>query len=425
MVNFADAEPQLEDAAVRPHSPLPPSTMSRRTTFLSSNRQRSLSDTVSVRASSRNQRRFSSLSYSSSEGGSLLNLASSRSRRASSSRSYSYSHAGSTPDMYISPVSDSEEQKPEKDWGEEEKQEERIPVEECAADHKAIDANQESRSRMYSDETDVDDETIRDFLSKRRAPSTMDTEPRQRYICGRALPLWCTTKPKATAVATFLAKYAPCFWFSRESLSLTTTNQAILLRLNSLTAFFALLQITSASFLCFVLFNKNLLDRQAQYVDRGRAQELVNTPNMWSLNGIILFGGCLGICTFFCMLCSRQSLREIDLPGSLRFMWFLLWIAPIQVYLFVSMFDFHKVGITFTSITSRLVFRTLTMIFRRLQKYGSSTGGLPAQLLGFVSSHVLQERTTHSVSFPSMDFLYLVARTNGVIFTTTQPHAHQ
>lgn len=374
MVNFANAEPQPDNAAVRrPHSPLPPSMASRRPAFLSSlNRQRSSSDTGAMRANLRNQRRFSSLSYSSSEGGSMLNLANARSRGASSSygysRSYSYSQqSGSTPDMYISPVSDaSEEQKQEKDWGEEEKKEKRIHDEECAADQTATDAKQESRSRMYSEEslgTDIiDDETMRDFMSKRRAPSTTDTEPRQRYICGRPLPLWCTTKPKATAIATFLAKHAPCFWCSKESLNMTTTNRAILLRLNALTAFFALLQITSASFLCFVLFNENLLDREALYVNRLRAQRLVNTPNMWSINGTVLFAGCVGVCTLLGMLCSRRSLREIDVPGSLRFLWFTLWITPIQVYLFVSMFDYHKVSIIVAAVDAHrpLVLSALT-----------------------------------------------------------------
>jgi len=367
MVNFAAAQPQppsetmsrrnllhteqtsrRNSSNVRSLSPLPPSVRrseSRRKMFVSANRGRSISENGFM---ARSQKKFSSLSYSSSDGGSFPNLTSSGRQRVSFRRSCSSPQTVSESDLPISPISGGSEG--EKDQGDTVVKWEDASIhedEECTrTNQQDAVANYETRSRMYSEGTliETDEETMRDFISKRRAPSTMDTAPRQRFIFGRAVPLWCTTKPKATVVAAFLAKYAPCFWCSSESLSLTTTNQAILLRLNSLTAFFALVQLASASFLCFVLFNDNLLDREARYVLRGQAGEVVNTPNLWSVNGTILFSGGLAVCTFIGMLSSRRHLRDIDVPGSLRLMWVMLWVLPIELYLFVSMFDYHKVS---------------------------------------------------------------------------------
>ncbi len=198
----------------------------------STSRRRSLSEAgPSMRDSSR--RRFSSLSYSSSEARG--------SSRRMSSRLYETPHASSLPGPILSPFTDDdsdEEEKKEIDSAHE--------IDESGADDEApgetVVTVEESRHRMYSETSyqtdDYDDDTMRDFVSKRRAPSTMDTAPRQRHLFGRPIPLWMTTTPKAMAVAACLAKYAPCFWCSRESLNMTTTNQAILLRLNSLTAFF-------------------------------------------------------------------------------------------------------------------------------------------------------------------------------------------
>lgn len=296
---------------------------------MKSARSRSSSEAGSMQERSR-RREFSSSSL-----GSEMRL---------SSRLYVNSQDYSLPvGPTMSPLSDSEEERKEVDLNEA-KEESIAAGEEAAGQNVVIIV--ESRNRMYSEGTyqtdDFDDDTIRDFEPKRRAPSTTDTAPRQLYLFGRAVPLWMTTKPKATNVATFLAKYAPCFWCSSEALNMTTTNQSILLRLNSLTSLFALVQLTSASFLTFTLFNDNLLDRDAQYVDRGRG-ELVNSPNFWSMNGNIMTQGLVAICTFVGLFCSRRHLREINLPGSLRFMWFMLWIIPIQIYLIVSLFDYHGV----------------------------------------------------------------------------------
>ena len=300
-VNFADALPQPppespEASAGRSLSPHlgSPRTQSKRK---SASRHRSSSESML-----QSSKRFASLSHS--------------------------SQYSSMPRLSVSPLSDSEDEKQQVDFGDKE----------YAANRARTPSSLEDASLMMDD-----DDTLRDFESKRRAPSTMDSSTRQRYVFGRPLPLWCTTRPKARGVASCIAKYAPCFWCSRESLSLTTTNQAILLRLNSLSTFFALVQVGSAVFLCFILFDNSLVNREARYVNRGGRSDLVNTPNLWSVNANILAAGFVGVCTLIAMFWARRGQRDIYLPGNLRFVWYLNWLIPIQVYLAVSMFDYHRV----------------------------------------------------------------------------------
>lgn len=200
------------------------------------------------------------------------------------------------------------------------------------------------RARMLSEGSLVadDDDTITgyDFDSPLsvdpRRTSIADTGP-QRYLFGYALPLWCTTRPNASRVTTCIAKNAPCFWCSRERLNLTTTNQAILMRLASLCGFLGLCQAGSASYLLIVLISKSIVDRQAQYVDRfDEYKERV--PSLWNVNTFVLAAGVLGFCLLVVMICARRVFRDLDLTGSLRFMWCMLWIIPLEVYCTIGMF---------------------------------------------------------------------------------------
>lgn len=144
-----------------------------------------------------------------------------------------------------------------------------------------------------------DDETLTGFdfdspttVDNARA-SVVDTGQRRRYLFGYALPLWCTSRPNTGRISAFIAKHAPCFW-CRQSLSLTTTNQAILVRLSTLCGFLGLCQAGSASFLLIVLLSDSLVDRNAQYVDRGDKGGGDTVPSLWNINTFVLFGGFLG-----------------------------------------------------------------------------------------------------------------------------------
>lgn len=208
----------------------------------------------------------------------------------------------------------------------------------------------EMRNQSKSFATD-DDETIRDFdldspvsMDNGRRGSVENTTSRQRYIFGRAIPLWMTTRPNSGRITTWIAKNAPCFWCSRETLSVTTTNQAILKRLGALCGLLGLCQAGSASYLLIVMFSNSLVDRNAQYVDRGESPSLEAVPSLWNVNTYILFAGFLGTIMFFIMIIARRVFRELDLTGALRFMWCMLWIIPLEIFCAIGMFDYHGVA---------------------------------------------------------------------------------
>ena len=207
-------------------------------------------------------------------------------------------------------------------------------------EEESVDEEKQTQSKSVM--TD-DHDTIRDFdfdspvsEPEPHRASAEDTDPKQRYIFGRAVPLWMTTRPNAGRVSTFIAKHAPCFWCSGgHGLSLTTTNASILSRLGALCGFLGLCQAGSACYLLVVMFNNRLLDRNAQYVnidDGGSAA-------LWNVNTFVFLAGLLGTLVFFIMIYARRRVfKELDLAGSLRFLWLMLWIVPLQIFCAIGMF---------------------------------------------------------------------------------------
>ena len=83
------------------------------------------------------------------------------------------------------------------------------------------------------------------------------------------------------------------------------------------------------------MFNNRLLDRNAQHVnidDGGSAA-------LWNVNTFVFLAGLLGALVFFIMIYARRRVfKELDLAGSLRFLWLMLWIVPLQIFCAIGMF---------------------------------------------------------------------------------------
>lgn len=150
------------------------------------------------------------------------------------------------------------------------------------------------------DETKIGFESGLDFdspLSETRHASVRveSTSSKQRYIFGRAVPLWITSTPNSGRISTFIAKHAPCFWCSRQ-INLTTTNQAILKRLGALCGFLGLCQAASASYLILVIFSDSLIDRDAQFVNLDEGASFQTSPALWNVNTYVYFSVGLRLC---------------------------------------------------------------------------------------------------------------------------------
>lgn len=81
------------------------------------------------------------------------------------------------------------------------------------------------------------------------------------------------------------------FWCSRDTLNLTTTNQAILQRMGALCGFLGLCQVGSAIYVLVVMFSDKLLDRNAKHVDRAESASLETVPSLWNVNTFVFFAG--------------------------------------------------------------------------------------------------------------------------------------
>jgi hypothetical protein len=191
------------------------------------------------------------------------------------------------------------------------------------------------RLRTYSGGSLVtveDDDTTTTPTFGNAPTDTQETSESTHYLFGYALPRF----PSGNEIASFIVKHAPCFWCRRER-HLSLTSRSISLRLIFLNAIFGLVQAASASYLLVVLFSNKLVDRNAEHVDNGTDYTSVS-PNLWSINGSVMLAGFLGTIAFFLMICSRPAIRDVNLVGSLRFMWCMMWLVPLEIYVTISMF---------------------------------------------------------------------------------------
>ena len=198
------------------------------------------------------------------------------------------------------------------------------------------------RPRTFSEEGSIvtlDEncfETVPSPSLENKPDASDTTSERRLYLMGFALPHWWTSRPSKIQVSSFIVKCAPCFWCTKPS-GLAMTSRSIVLRLIVLCAIFGLIQTASASYLLVVALSDKIVNRHAEHVEQEGAGDY--TLSLWSNNTAILFAGIVGTVIFFVMLFTWRAIAEVDFSCSLRFMWFMLWAVPVEIYATVSMFD--------------------------------------------------------------------------------------
>lgn len=181
-------------------------------------------------------------------------------------------------------------------------------------------------------------------------------------LWGYPLPLWWTKNvPSWNRVASWVVRHAPCFWCCGRRLVQGATDRSILLRLNILCAVFAFVQMVSALCIAVALYSRDLIDRESPYGSLSETGQL--TPNLWNTNSTLMMIGMLSVVIFFSTVYTLWVIREVNLVGSLRYMWTLLWIVPVEIFLLIGIFDYHRV----TKVWITHWWRAPTMAyFRRL-----------------------------------------------------------
>jgi hypothetical protein len=208
-------------------------------------------------------------------------------------------------------------------------------------------AQEESRPRLPAFSEDGSLMSLDDTFETHRYPP-VENKPdddlratfsyRRQHLFGFALPRWWTSRPSKREISSWIVKHAPCFWCTRAS-GLTMTSRDIVLRLFSLCAVCGLAQVASASYILIVLLSTTIVNRDAQNVVGN-----VSVINLWDINYMVLCSGVIGLLVALVMIFSRRAIAEVHVGGSLRFMWFLLWLIPLEIFVTVNLFDYHRVS---------------------------------------------------------------------------------
>jgi len=169
-----------------------------------------------------------------------------------------------------------------------------------------------------------------------------------------------------SVVGSYIVRTAPCFWCMRK-LSMSATDREILLRLNGLCSFFCVVQIGLGLFLFStsvmgVVQERDDAVKDAAFADdangvKGKQSEaggggneeedIVNliliSPDLWNLKLFVYMLSIVNVVLLIASVLSQRVIREVNLVGSVRFMWSLFWLLPIQIFLMIGLFDYYRV----------------------------------------------------------------------------------
>ena len=182
---------------------------------------------------------------------------------------------------------------------------------------------------------------------------------------------WCSftslDKPSWNRISAFIVRNAPCFWCCGERIETSITNRMIVMRLNILCLFFALIQVASG----FFLFYLTCLTKPARrdITDKTKYWREALIPNLWTPSGSITLLALVGLAIIMTILLSRRSIQQFNLKGSIRYLWALYWLIPLEIFLVISLVDYHQV----TNVWVDFWWPTASMAwFRQIFCYGNT-----------------------------------------------------
>ena len=151
------------------------------------------------------------------------------------------------------------------------------------------------------------------------------SEPIRARCMGIPLLSCCSKVPSLQQVSACVTGNAPCFWCCSRGFRVRMTDRAILYRLNLLCAFFAVCQIAPAVFLLVVLAaNLDFL-------------------SLWNLNTNVVLLGALACVILITTLVTLRTVQEVNIRGSIIYLWTLLWVIPLQIFLLIGIADLNRV----------------------------------------------------------------------------------
>jgi hypothetical protein len=165
-------------------------------------------------------------------------------------------------------------------------------------------------------------------------------------------------------VGSAIVRYAPCF-LCMKKLGVSATDRNVLMRLNLLCAFHAVVQIALGLFVFVVTLlgvkRTNMYNADALSSGADSAKFTPNTTtisdevltdvvsaDLWNL---MLFTWLLSVVNLILLIASffaQKAIRNMNLVRSVRFMWTLFWLLPIQIFCMIGLFDYFGVMEVYT-----------------------------------------------------------------------------
>ena len=109
-------------------------------------------------------------------------------------------------------------------------------------------------------------------------------------------------------------------------------------------ALFCVIQICIGVFLFVVNYTGYSSNQTAMEIKEdeeeieGNEEKPLVSAELWSLE---LFVYCLAVVNIVLLIASmlaQRAIREVNLVGSVRYMWTLFWVTPIQIFFMIGLF---------------------------------------------------------------------------------------
>jgi len=187
-----------------------------------------------------------------------------------------------------------------------------------------------------------DDEDIRNSFSQQQQ------KPPQPGLLAKLNPFGYLSW---SIIGSCIVRTAPCFWCAKKKLGVSATDREILLRLNVLCAFFCVVQIIMGSVLLIIKFtsefNSEEQTKRSDVVEEPDEDKPFISFDLWSLELFVLLLSVINLALLIASLLAQRAIRDVNLVGSVRFMWVLFWLLPLQIFCMVGLFDTYNVnGVT-------------------------------------------------------------------------------
>jgi len=144
-------------------------------------------------------------------------------------------------------------------------------------------------------------------------------------------------------IGSCIVRAAPCFWCARKKFSVSATDRQILLRLNLLCAFFCVLQVMIGVFIFITKFT-GYVEKDNNEVSNPDVDKPPISVDLWSLETFVYFISLINFVLLIATVLAHRAIRNVNLVGSVRFMWVLFWLLPLQIFCMIGLFDINNVG---------------------------------------------------------------------------------